>query len=230
MMRFIREGFKPYYHKMVKRWYLRRGQERHIIARELEADAESIAMELKPTLRRVPDYKVAEAVKMRVEDAPVPAIVEETGIPRSTLYEKFDKYDESKISIEPVERHVQTLPSKGATTQVASISVPETSMKEMPKESNIFSEIPKQIENILTWISKSSEDCRKLLEKYLSEPENIKDLADLGVIVSALVALPLHQKNGVKPRTNTQRDKGYKKGTRTPMSYVLEHMWLSSPC
>jgi hypothetical protein len=25
MMRFIREGFKPYYHKTAKRWYLRRG-------------------------------------------------------------------------------------------------------------------------------------------------------------------------------------------------------------
>ena len=114
LMRFIREGFKPYYHKTVKRWYLRRGQQRHIIARELEADAESIAMELKPTLRRVPDYKVAEAVKMRVEGVSVSAIVEETGIPRSTLYGKFDKYDEGKISID-----------------------------------------------ILTWISKSSEDCRR---------------------------------------------------------------------
>jgi hypothetical protein len=66
MMMFIKEGFKPYYHKTVKRWYLRRGQQRHIIARELEADAESIAMELKPKLHRVPNYKVAEAVKMRV--------------------------------------------------------------------------------------------------------------------------------------------------------------------
>jgi hypothetical protein len=156
-------------------------------------------MELKPTLHRVPDYKVAEAVKMRVEGAPVPSIVEETGIPRSTLYEKFDKYDEGKISIEPAERHVQTLPPKGATTQVASVSVPEASMREMPKESNIFGEIPKQVENILTWISKSSEDCRKLLEKYLSEPENVKDLADLGVIVSALVALPLYHKMGLNP-------------------------------
>jgi hypothetical protein len=199
MMMFIREGFKPYYHKTVKRWYLRRGQQRHIIARELETDAESIAMELKPTLRRVPDYKVAEAVKMRVEDISVPAIVEETGIPRSTLYEKFGKYDEGKISIEPVERQVQTLPSKCATMQVASASVPEAPMREMPKESNIFSEILKQIENILTWISKSSEDCRRLIEKYLSEPENVKDLADLGVIVSALVALPLYQKMGLNP-------------------------------
>jgi hypothetical protein len=33
MMKFIREGFKLYYHKIVKRWYLRRGQQRHIIAR-----------------------------------------------------------------------------------------------------------------------------------------------------------------------------------------------------
>jgi hypothetical protein len=125
MMRFIREGFKPYYHKTAKRWYLRRGQERHIIARELEADAESIAMELKPMLHRVPDYKVAEAVKMRVEGVSVPSIVEETGIARSTLYEKFDKYDEGKISIEPAERQVQTLPPKGIATQVASVSVSE---------------------------------------------------------------------------------------------------------
>jgi hypothetical protein len=214
MMRFIREGFKPYYHKAVRRWYLRRGQQRHIIARELEADAESIAMELKPTLHRVPDYKVAEAMKMRVEGSPVPAIVEETGIPRSTLYEKFDKYDEGKISIEPLEGQVQTLPSKCATMQVASVSVPEAPMREMPKESNIFSEILKQIENILTWVSKSSEDSRRLIEKYLSEPENIKDLADLGVIVSALIALPLYQKMGLNPEPILKviRDIGRERG------------------
>jgi hypothetical protein len=214
MMRFIKEGFKPYYHKTVKRWYLRRGQQRHIIARELEAEAESIAMELKPTLRRVPDYKVAEAVKMRVEGTSVPAIVEETGIPRSTLYEKFDKYDEGKISIEPVGKHVQTLLPKDATTQVAIVSVPEVSMTEILKESSIFSEIPKQIENILTWISKSSEDSRRLIEKYLSEPENVKDLADLGVIVSALVALPLYQKMGLNPEPVLKviRDIGRKRG------------------
>jgi transposase-like protein len=214
MMRFIKEGFKPYYHKTVKRWYLRRGQQRHIIARELEAEAESIAMELKPMLRRVPDYKVAEAVKMRVEGASVPAIVEETGIPRSTLYEKFDKYDEGKISIEPAGKHVQTLPPKDATTQVAIVSVPEVSMTEMLKESSIFSEIPKQIENILTWISKSSEDSRRLIEKYLSEPENVKDLADLGVIVSALVALPLYQKMGLNPEPVLKviRDIGRERG------------------
>jgi hypothetical protein len=214
MMVFIKEGFKPYYHKTVKRWYLRRGQERHIIARELEADAESIAMELKPMLHRVPDYKVAEALKMRVEGAPVPSIVEETGIPKSTLYEKFGKYDEGKISIEPVERQVQTLPSKGVATQVASVSVPEASMTEMPKESNIFSEIPKQIENILTWVSKSSEDCRRLIEKYLSEPKNVKDLADLGVIVSALVALPLYHKMGLNPEPVLKviRDIGRERG------------------
>jgi len=199
MMRFIREGFKPYYHKAVKRWYLRRGQQRHIIARGLEADAESIAMELKPTLRRVPDYKVAEAVKMRVEGAPVPAIVEETGIPRSTLYEKIEKYDEGEISIEPVGKHVQTLPSEGATTQVTSARVSEASMTEMPKESNIFSEIPKQVESFLTWMLKSSEDYRRLIEKYRSEPEKIKDLADLGVVVSALMALPLYKKMGLNP-------------------------------
>jgi hypothetical protein len=214
MMMFIKEGFKPYYHKTVKRWYLRRGQQRHIIARELEADAESIAMELKPKLHRVPNYKVAEAVKMRVEGAPVPSIVEETGIPRSTLYEKFDKYDEGKISIEPVERYAQTLLPKGATMQIASVSVSEASMTEMSKESNVFSEIPKQVENILTWISKSSEDWRKLLEKYLSEPENVKDLADLGVIVSALVALPLYHKMGLNPEPILKviRDIGRERG------------------
>jgi hypothetical protein len=87
-------------------------------------------------------------------------------------------------------------------------------MREMPKESNIFGEIPKQIENILTWISKSSEDCRRLIEKYLSEPENVKDLADLGVIVSALVALPLYQKMGLNPEPILKviRDIGRERG------------------
>jgi hypothetical protein len=34
---FIKEGYKPYFMKSVKRWYLRKGKDRPIVSKELEA-------------------------------------------------------------------------------------------------------------------------------------------------------------------------------------------------
>jgi hypothetical protein len=81
----VSQGFKPYYHKGVRRWYLRKGRTRHIIDRGLESEAKAIAEKLETTKHKIPDHKVAQAIKMRLEGMPVSAIVEETGIPRSTL-------------------------------------------------------------------------------------------------------------------------------------------------
>lgn len=50
--KYIMMGYRPYYHKAVKRWYLRKGRERHIIARELELLAKKYAEELEARKNR----------------------------------------------------------------------------------------------------------------------------------------------------------------------------------
>jgi hypothetical protein len=194
LMHLIRQGFKPYYHKGVKRWYLRKGHVRHIIARSLDAEAGILAEKLRPTPRRVPEYKVAEAVKMRLEGAPVSTIVEETGISRSTLYEKFDKYDKGEISLKNVEGSVQKSLPKSIAVQAASVTVPEVA------EIGIPGEILRQVDGFLKWISKSSEDAWRIIQKYLSEPENIKDVTDLLLMLSGLIALHYYQTMGIDPK------------------------------
>jgi len=64
-------------------------------------------------------------------------------VPKSMLYKKFCKYDKGEINIKTVEELVQTFPSKSVAMQTTSVTVPEASMMETPKEFNI-----------LTWISK----------------------------------------------------------------------------
>lgn len=45
----LREGWKPYYHKTAKRWYLRKGQKRKIIPPELE----SLASKMRPPVTKI---------------------------------------------------------------------------------------------------------------------------------------------------------------------------------
>jgi len=42
LLKFVRDGYKPYYHRGVCRWYLRRGSKRLLIDKGLEGVAEEI--------------------------------------------------------------------------------------------------------------------------------------------------------------------------------------------
>jgi len=120
------------------------GQEGHIIHRGIEAKAQAIAERLKPTLRRISEHKVAEAIKMRLEGMPVSAIVEETGMPRSTLYEKFSEYDKGKLQLKLSEEPVQAEPSGSVTMQKVPTSTPEVEGK--THTPNIMGEVAKVIQ------------------------------------------------------------------------------------
>ena len=96
LMRMVGLGYKPYYHRAVRRWYLRRSSERHIIARELEPLAKRIAEELEMGKslgegRRRELFE--EAVRLRAKGLPLREVVERTGIPKTTFYRRLDEIE-----------------------------------------------------------------------------------------------------------------------------------------
>lgn len=181
LMALIEQGFKPYYHKGVGRWYLRRGRERHIIDRSLEAKAQAIAERLKPLLRRVPEHKVAEAIRMRREGAPVSAVIEKTGIPRSTLYKKFEEYDEGKLRLETLEEPVQAEPPESMVTQKTPVAAQE--VEERAKAPDVIGQIARAIQEFFKAAQESFNEHAKQAQRILSKPENVKAIAD--IIVSS---------------------------------------------
>ena len=95
----VQGGYKPYFHRAVRRWYLRKGRERLLIDRSLEADAEAIARAMGPQ-RGISGERVIEAVEMGAGGLPVSAVVKEKGVAESTLYRKLGEYEEAVRKIE----------------------------------------------------------------------------------------------------------------------------------
>ncbi len=195
----VRQGFKPYYHKGVRRWYLRKGQTRHIIDRSLESEAKALAEKFEVAKRKIPEYRVAQAIKMRLEGIPVSAIVEETGIPRSTLYEKFEKHDSGKLQLQPPQEAMQTEFHRNTSPQETIISA-SGSTKETCQASNISDETSKSIEE---WIDRLQALLNgfgripKISERALSKPEVVEKLTDLTLLAIGTGLLPVYRKMGI---------------------------------
>jgi len=113
----VQEGYKPYFHRAVRRWYLRKGRERILVDRSLEADAEAIARAMGPQ-REVSEERAIEAVEMRARDLPVSTVVEEKGVAKSTLYRRLGEYEEAVRKIESLMKEL------GASTVVKPVEPP----------------------------------------------------------------------------------------------------------
>jgi DNA-binding NtrC family response regulator len=85
----VLKGWKPYYHRGVDRWYLRRGNRRILIDRNLDGVAEEIHKVLEYLKKRreaVRRELLRKAVALRASGLTVNEVIEATGIPRPTLY------------------------------------------------------------------------------------------------------------------------------------------------
>jgi DNA invertase Pin-like site-specific DNA recombinase len=85
----VLKGWKPYYHRGVCRWYLRRGNRRILIDRNLDGVAEEIHEVLEYLKKRREATRrelIRRAIELRASGATIKEVVEATGIPRSTLY------------------------------------------------------------------------------------------------------------------------------------------------
>jgi DNA-binding NtrC family response regulator len=85
----VLKGYKPYYHRSVNRWYLRRGNRRILIDRNLDRVAEEIYKvleDLKKCREAARRELIRRAIELRASGATIKEVVEITGVPRSTLY------------------------------------------------------------------------------------------------------------------------------------------------
>jgi DNA-binding NtrC family response regulator len=89
LIELVLKGYKPYYHRGVDRWYLRRGNRRMLIDRNLDGVAEEIHKVLEDLKKRreaVRRELLRKAVALRASGLTVNEVVEITRVPRSTLY------------------------------------------------------------------------------------------------------------------------------------------------
>ncbi|AFL66578.1 hypothetical protein [Desulfurococcus amylolyticus] len=86
----LSRGWKPYYHKAVKRWYLRppSGPERVVVDRVLEPLVEKIYEEIKSSRKVI---RAGDIQAARASGATIQQIVEEFKVPRSTVYIALEK-------------------------------------------------------------------------------------------------------------------------------------------
>jgi hypothetical protein len=89
LIELVLKGYKPYYHRGVNRWYLRKGNKRVLIDRNLDRVAEEIhkALEdLKKCKEVARRELLRKAIVLRASGLTVNEVIEITGVPRSTLY------------------------------------------------------------------------------------------------------------------------------------------------
>lgn len=92
---YVERGYTPYLMRSQNRWYVRRGQRRHIIARKLEELARRVAAEL--TAKRGPPIRAGVIQEMRRRRALVEGIAEDTGVSRSAVYGAFERGREELV-------------------------------------------------------------------------------------------------------------------------------------
>lgn len=86
---FVEMSYTPYLMRSQNRWYMRRGQKRHTIARGLDEFASRVAG--KAGVKHGKPIKAGVIQEMRLKGAPVEDIVEETDLSRSAVYCAFER-------------------------------------------------------------------------------------------------------------------------------------------
>jgi DNA invertase Pin-like site-specific DNA recombinase len=89
LLELVLKGYKPYYHRGVNRWYLRRGNRRILIDRNLNRVAKEIhkALEyLKMRREAIRKELIRRAIELRASGATIKEVVKVVGVLRSTLY------------------------------------------------------------------------------------------------------------------------------------------------
>jgi len=85
----VLKGYKPYYHRGVGRWYLRRGDRRILIDRSLNRVAEEIYKvleDLKKHREAARRELLRKAVALIASGTTIKEVIEVIGAPRATLY------------------------------------------------------------------------------------------------------------------------------------------------
>lgn len=95
--RLVQQDWIPYFHKGVRRWYVRRGQARRIIDVRLEPYAEDLAARIPRRRNEVTSGMAAEVVERRRRGELISSISEELGIPYRTVENIIDRYESGTL-------------------------------------------------------------------------------------------------------------------------------------
>ncbi|MCD6084820.1 MAG: Hin recombinase [Desulfurococcales archaeon] len=85
----LNEGYIPYYHRRVKRWYLRKGSKRLLVDKCLEEMVKGTADEFREWVKAQEVHVEAlreQARRLRAKGLTVDEVAEALGVSRSTLY------------------------------------------------------------------------------------------------------------------------------------------------
>jgi hypothetical protein len=169
----VQRGYKPYFHKAVKRWYLRKGQERLLINRSLEAEAEALARSVVPQ-RSVPE-NVAKTVGMGTGGLPVRAKTEGRDDGMTTSYKKIDSYGEAVAVIERVEREL------GVPLRAGQTKPPPPPPQVPPQAPSMHN----PLDGVIRWLSSLGAGAMRVLDRAAENPQIAEDLADIVVSAAA---------------------------------------------
>ncbi|MDI6814180.1 MAG: hypothetical protein QMD10_11680, partial [Desulfitobacteriaceae bacterium] len=86
------EGWRPYFHKTQRRWYIRKGDERRIVARELEDECKRIVERA-----AVPPAGAEAVQELRRQGLAIEEIMDRTGMSRASVYRALDMEPDQEI-------------------------------------------------------------------------------------------------------------------------------------
>jgi hypothetical protein len=99
LKRLVEEGWVPYFHKGVRRWYIRKGEKTEVISVQLEPYAEEMAARIPRKRNKVKPEVAAEVVRLRKNGGPIGSISECLGLPYRTVENILDRYQSGTLEL-----------------------------------------------------------------------------------------------------------------------------------
>jgi len=93
LKRLVEGGWVPYFHKGVRRWYVRKGQKTEVIGAHLEPYAENLASRIPRERNKVTPDVAARVVELRRNGEPMGSISDSLGLPHRTIENILDRYE-----------------------------------------------------------------------------------------------------------------------------------------
>ena len=131
----------PYFHKRVRRWYVRKEQKTEVIGMYLEPYAEDLVSHIPRERNKVTPEVAAKVVELRRKGLPIGSISDRLGLPYRTIENILGRYE------------------SGTLEMANPISVVASSKPNSPSEESL--DLPEEVERYV----------RRLALKVVAEPE-----------------------------------------------------------
>ena len=99
LRRLVEEGWVPYFHRGVRRWYVRKGHKTEIVSVHLEPYAEDIAARIPRERNKVTPEVAARVVELRKNGELIGSISDRLGLPHRTVENILDRYESGTLEM-----------------------------------------------------------------------------------------------------------------------------------